>query len=687
MDPGRGRIGPDGLAALLRRAGLAVAGVRLAPGAVAVDVAGPGGRTLALRADRPDGAPALYATRSFAYRCDPSDLSPDERATAMLAVAILARLEDRLVPAPIPAPVAARDLDPQRIAPLAAHGAPVEAVLDGADLEAPARLADLDARARDAGLALSWVLPATAGALGRPDRLPAVIDALRVRDRPDRVLAIAWPDPADDPQALPLTAAGALPDAVVRLLGDRIPVRSRAGRPLCLFPRAAEHVLLHGASWPAPPDAVFGPACGGCALRAACGGVSRGHAARFSTDDLAPFGLPPGVDAAPEAPARAPWDSRLWWLLADRPAAAVALREVLPPDALPDVPCVLPWTRLEIHEGGTHGPCCADYLQAPGRAPTDTPLDALWHGPPMRAVRQAMADGRPTRTCRPTCPVLVGGTDLPGDLVLRGGPAATVAVAIARVRDLLAMRAVPEAPPAALCFAATSFCNYDCVMCDCGRRGTLDDQPDDAFFARAAGWAARGVELEVNGGEPLASPRFLAFLDRLAGDGVRPAPVGLVTNGSLLTPDRIDRWAPILRGVVVSLNAADAPTYRAINRGAPWAVVRAHLDHLLRTRREGRFTGGLSYSMVVLRANLEQVPAFVELALRDDVDARFLLPQGDRDGQSVMTAPGPATRAADLLEAAAARLDDAGRVRPARAAAALARVLRDRVARNVFDPL
>ncbi len=645
----------------------------------------------------PPGAPALFVTPTRAYRSRPDDLTPAEHAQVMLVIGILARLADRLEAGPGDDDhggtirIAATRLSPDVIEAAAARGHAIEAVLETGDPAWPddalQRVDALTTAAAASQVRFQWIVPATNMGLARPDRLVALADHLRVRTRPDRPLAIAWPDPARTPDALPFSAARSLPEAIVRALGDTIPVRSRAGQPLCAFPRALERMLLNGDRPGGPGDGTFGPGCASCALRPACGGVSPGYAARFGTDELVPFGLPPDTDTVPDEPAAVSWDARLWWLLRDRPAASVSLREVLPPGMLPALACVLPWTRLEIHEGGSHGPCCADYLQAPGRLPPDTALDVLWQGPLMRAVRRAMADSHPTRTCRPTCPVLVGGTDRPANLVLRGGPEAMVQVAIDRVGDLLAGREAPIAPPAALCFAATSFCNYDCVMCDCGERGTLDDQPNPAFYDQARSWAAHGVELEVNGGEPLASPRFRAFLDRLAADGIAPPAVGLVTNGSLLTPERIDRWAPILRGVVVSLNAAEPDTYRAVNRGVPWEVVRGHLDHLLAARREGRFLGGLAYSMVVLRANLEQIPAFVALALDDEVDARFLLPQGDRNGQSVTTAPEPAARTVLLLREAAAKLEAAGRTRPAAATDALARILADRVARGVFAAL
>lgn len=692
------------LAVLLGKAGLPVLHLTASGAELVVALAGDGGRSLrVLVTPVMPGRPAGFHTAMRAYRFEPADLSRAERARVELLRNILVRLEDRLPadwgPVPVryaPAlPANAMPSPPEGVVvgPAPGEGGPPPAVLPALSepgAPRPAALAAWVAACRAAGTPVVLVLPLTADRIADWRPVLELVERLEVRHRAEHSLVFAWPDPEDSGGVpVPLEAEASFPPSIRALLGDRIPVRSAVGEPLCRFSRVLQDVLLRASPRASRSrgEGVFGPACQTCALRPTCGGTTTAAARVFGLDVLRPFSQPPWAAQAATAPRQAPWDHKLWWLLADRPDVAVALRDVIPLDQIPDLACVLPWTRLELHEGGSHGPCCADYLHEPGRAPADARPADLWQGTLMRAVRRAMADGEPGRTCRPTCPIWTGGTDLPGDLVLRGGPSTAVLTRIQRVRDLVAVREEPRTPPATICFSATSWCNYDCLMCDCGERGTLDDQPDPAFYEQMAAWALGDLELETNGGEPLAAPRFLAFLDRLAAEPSPRPSVGIVTNGALLTPDRMDRWASILRGIVFSLNAATPGTYLDVNRGVPWPRVRAHLDHVLRLRAQGRYLGGLTYSMVVLRRNLEEVPEFVDLTLRDQVDARFLLQIGNRNDQSVATDPDLAARAVVLLREAARRLREAGRDRPASGAQSLVRVLSDRMSRDDFRPL
>ncbi|MBM4396936.1 MAG: radical SAM protein [Deltaproteobacteria bacterium] len=558
--------------------------------------------------------------------------------------------------------------------------------------------------ARPAAVPAAVTCPATRG------RMPAIL-ALAARlaaGEPGLRLTLDVPDPGDSGPALPgdepLPASAVTREAhplLRRAFGVGVTVRSRAGRPLCLFDDTLAQVVLGrgGTSDPPPRDAAYGPACAGCALRPACGGVSAGylvaHGGARGDADLRPFPGPPLAD-----PAAASWQDKARLLLFDRPGATVALRDLLPAGAVPDLACTLPWTRLELHEGrGGFGPCCSDWMarrSPPGRRSLSP---ALWNHATFQAFREAMLrDGARPATCRPECPVLASGRARAADLLLRGGPAARVGNQVALVDALLAGRTRLDARPLSVCFPVTSGCNHDCVMCDCGERGTLADQRRPAFYASLEGWLDAVVEVDANGGEPFLSRPFRAFVERLARRGDGPGvqrggePVlSVVTNGSLLTPAWLGRLATggalPFRGLVVSLNAATPETYLAVNRGVPWAAVRRNLDALLALRASGRLAGGLAYSMVLQRMNANEIERFANLAIADGVDCRFMLPVGDRGGQSVLTDRAAALAAAASVRRAAAALSAAGNVRCASDALAVAGVIEDRVARGVLSPL
>jgi len=515
-----------------------------------------------------------------------------------------------------------------------------------------------------------------------------LIDFLDVSRRHDQPLTLYWPDPNKSQTPLiPLSKITKFPPLVRKLMGDRILVNSRLGEPLCVFTRVLETALLKPDTYKKSThnDMVFGPLCQSCALGNICSGMTKAAASEFGWEGMIPFSIPNWADPAQTKPAEANWDLKLWWLLADRPDASIRLEKVLP--ITTTIACHYPWTRLEIHEGGSFGPCCADYLVAPGPRGSTRTADTLWQSPFMASVREAMASGAHLQTCRQSCPVLVGKTAQLQNLVIRGGSPEIVSTWIKRIKSILKGDPKPIQPPATLCFSASSRCNYNCIMCDCGERGTLDDQPDPAFYDQITSWASSGIELEVNGGEPLASPRFVKFLDDLANQQNPKPIVGLITNGSLLTPKNFSKWAPILRGVVVSVNAATSETYKAVNNGAPMELIKKNLAHMAKLRSNGQYQGGLAYSMVLLKANLHELPAFIDWTLDDQVDARVLLPIGNRNNQSILTDPELMAKAISMLNAAAILLSGSLDERQAKQIQALSDILADRLNKGIVEPL
>ena len=57
--------------------------------------------------------------------------------------------------------------------------------------------------------------------------------------------------------------------------------------------------------------------------------------------------------------------------------------------------------------------------------------------------------------------------------------------------------------------------------------------------------------------------------------------------------------------------------------------------------------------MVILLANLHEIEDFARLALKDNVSCRFLLPQHNRNSQSIMTSAAAMSAAENSLRAAA----------------------------------
>lgn len=370
----------------------------------------------------------------------------------------------------------------------------------------------------------------------------------------------------------------------------------------------------------------------------------------------------------------------------DAPTETVRLAGRLPEEVIEARPCVLPWTRLELGMLERFGPCCSDFQAAPATG-WEAPL-ALWRSKPMRAFREAMSAGGHPSTCGRSCPRLAGRSDGLEQLVLRGGPRAFVDNQRRVVEAILAGDSTPEATPLEVCFPVTSFCNYDCLMCRFGEEGTLDDELPEAFYDSLAPLLPGLGRLEVLGGEPLASPVFRGVLasDRFA--AYPQLRVSLTTNGSYLGAAELERWAGVRFGhLTISLNAASEATYAAVNRGLPFARIRRNLDAILERRDRAGSPSALTYSMVLLKANLHEVETFAELARRDGAGVRFMLPMFDRNAQSILTDAGAMRAAEEQLRRVARALFAEGRAGDAQRARGEAEVLKERLARGILAPL
>lgn len=393
---------------------------------------------------------------------------------------------------------------------------------------------------------------------------------------------------------------------------------------------------------------------------------------------------PGAPGAAPREVPSTPWRERLRGMLLGRPDAVVTLREALTPDELPPWPCALPWTRLELNTR-TAGPCCSDYQTKPAPWRPAHGLASLWNGLALRAFRRALTGSPPYGPCRASCPTLVGRAEDPGAVRVFGGDEAFVAREIELLEDLFEGREVMRGGPLKLSFTTTTYCNYDCLMCSYGELGTLADELPAGFYDDLAALAPGLRLIEALGGEPLASPAFREFLAGFDFGRFPSLRVALITNGSYLTPKELARYRRVpIDNLTISLNAATPETYLAVNRGLPYARVREHLDALHALRRAGELRCSVTYSMVILKANVHEVRALAELARRDGVRYRYLLPNHDRNGQSIMTSPDAMRAAREALDALVAEERAAGNVRQVSLLVGEAGVLADRLARGVF---
>ncbi|MBI5434652.1 MAG: SPASM domain-containing protein [Planctomycetes bacterium] len=194
--------------------------------------------------------------------------------------------------------------------------------------------------------------------------------------------------------------------------------------------------------------------------------------------------------------------------------------------------------------------------------------------------------------------------------------------------------------PLAVFLQVASGCNLECYMCielnrpEGTRRGRgLQSLSREVFEKLCVQVFPYSSRLHIGfGGEPTLSPDFRYYVERGFECGQQ---VDLTTNGT-----RIDQ--PGLAGVLarcvsylqVSIDAATRETYERIRVGSRWSHLRANLELLNRHRLAcpPSERTRLSLCFVLMKSNLDELVAFVELAASlqaEEVHAQHVIPTTD----------------------------------------------------------
>ncbi|MFO0646038.1 MAG: radical SAM protein [Polyangiales bacterium] len=162
-------------------------------------------------------------------------------------------------------------------------------------------------------------------------------------------------------------------------------------------------------------------------------------------------------------------------------------------------------------------------------------------------------------------------------------------------------------------FTLLDGCNWRCQMCRCDKTASAPLSVDDWLGIARDVLRMGAKEIAFTGGEPTLFPGF----ESLVG-GVRAldphVKLKLLTNGTRLTPERVDRLlAHGLRRYIVSLHGDDAATHDAIVGVAnQWRKTLRGIESVVRA------SPGVPRSVwlncVVRRANLPQLVGVVRLA-------------------------------------------------------------------------
>jgi radical SAM protein with 4Fe4S-binding SPASM domain len=191
--------------------------------------------------------------------------------------------------------------------------------------------------------------------------------------------------------------------------------------------------------------------------------------------------------------------------------------------------------------------------------------------------------------------------------------------------ECAAQASVLQSLPVNVLLQTGTRCNFGCIFCSDRGNGHSNDCRDMSFeqFLAHAEPLARALTVNLYGWcEPLVNPDYQAIYDWVTEkcDGIG---LSIVTNGSLLS----DQWAKRLVSykwgwLTVSLNATNASTHQRLTGSNHFDRVIENLQNVIALRRAcGKRQPYISLSFVAMVQNIDELPAFVDLAADLGVDA------------------------------------------------------------------
>jgi wyosine [tRNA(Phe)-imidazoG37] synthetase (radical SAM superfamily) len=276
--------------------------------------------------------------------------------------------------------------------------------------------------------------------------------------------------------------------------------------------------------------------------------------------------------------------------------------------------CSFPFSLAEIHNNGNVHVCCPGWVRGGpiGNIFRDQP-DKLWNSLAAQQMRKQILDGS-FSGCRSDVCQFIRSKTLP----LRKDMTGPTADIIATDRTELATG------PETVKLAHDDSCNLSCPSCrthmivaNAERQAVLDRMLHEFILP----FLKDAKTLCLSGdGDPFASRHYRAIMRETA----RTNPslrISLHTN-AVLCDERA--WVDCsLSGrvdwVEVSVDAARPETYSLVRRGGDFERLLRNLEFLSKLRTSGQIST-LALNLIVQRANFREMPEFVDLAVRFNVD-------------------------------------------------------------------
>ncbi len=291
--------------------------------------------------------------------------------------------------------------------------------------------------------------------------------------------------------------------------------------------------------------------------------------------------------------------------------------------------CTKPWTSFEISDHkGTVKPCCWSRLKC-GNINVAT-VEQIWNGPGYVAMRQLMGIGEFDLICASDCPYRVGEhIDIhypePKTELFRQNY-------ILQKQEILERKIFLESSPTIMSIVPTVQCNLNCIMCYLDHQDTVE-LPVNIQETLLSYYPVL-QELWVVGGEPLIDRRCVEIIASMDPKLYPDLHLGLVTNGTSVT-DKVETLLTNrqIAWILISIDAATSETYRRIRGGKLNQVVEG-VKRLQSIRTKQNANWNLKIGFTLMRSNMQEVFAFVDLAKDLGVNCQFSSVFGKEHGES-----------------------------------------------------
>ncbi len=347
-------------------------------------------------------------------------------------------------------------------------------------------------------------------------------------------------------------------------------------------------------------------ACARCALAGQCHFGDRGAVSSEDAETLQPI-----------TETVLPW-TRMRTTQTQVPAAITGKRSG------PDVICTTPWTSMEVVDpNGLVRQCCSTWTIGSRGNAHEATLGEIWNGPGYRAARRQMIEGDHAALCHPICSRLHDRQYAEEQFRVQSGSERFVENQLLIATEIAERSEVVRSMPLRLAICPSTYCNYDCIMCDLGR--TPRRELPESIWEELPQLLPTLQTLTMLGGEPLANPSTMRFLREFDVAKYPDCAIDFVTNGSLLTESVLGRMQRCTLGdVTLSLNAGTADVYERVQRGIALERVLENLDALLRFRARHHRWFGITVSFVVQPAASHTLIAFGEIAHARNLRIRLM---------------------------------------------------------------